>query len=1107
MKQVNIRIPFRILTLVMGLFLSLGAYAQITVNGLVQDATGEPVIGATVRVVGTQIGTATDFDGLFTLEGVPQGAKLLISSVGYEDQEVTAAGNVVVTLAESTQMLENLVVIGYGVVKKNDLTGSVTALKPDAKNKGVVVSAQDMLGGKVAGVSVTSNSGEPGGGATIRIRGGSSLNASNNPLVVIDGIAMDNNGVSGISNPLSLVNPQDIESFNVLKDASATAIYGSRGSNGVIIITTKKGRRGQTPQVSYNGSVTWSMKKKTIDVMSGDEYRDFVAKIFEGNTRAGNVMGYAWRNAIDADGKAQRVDMINTVNNGKLTRYGVSDIALPAGWSWVEGEGNSGIVNPLLGDANTDWQNEIYRTALSHDHNLTVAGSVGQILPYRLSAGYTDQQGILKTSDFKRYTVALNLNPSLFDDHLTLNLNGKLAWTKSRWADGGAVGNAVRMDPTQPIYGNRDANGDGINDYAGVGGYFEWLQVNNADPAWPYTKNTNAPYNPVAMLDNHDNSGKTHSFIGSADIDYKIHGFEDLRLHLTLGGDFTGGNGHNISTNVSNTSNYWGNTSWYTQSKENLQLSTYAQYYKDFNDKHHFDIMAGYEWQHNWRKEYNESWGTYPTNSALVFTATDAENGALIVTPGQWIPSARYNIDQSKAGAIRAEGVYRQNNGLGYRTENYLVSFFGRMNYSYDSRYLLTFTMRYDGSSRFKKHWALFPSAAFAWKLNEEAALKDGPFSDLKLRLGWGKTGQQEGIGDYNYFATYVMSNGSMGAFYDVSGDGSKARPNVYNPELTWETTTTTNVGLDWGVMNQRLSGSIDWYYRKTTDLLNWATFSAMTNFRNAFYKNIGSLRNTGIEFSLNWKAISTTDLLWTIDYNLTYNSNKITELISDDPDYIVTTGSIGINGTAQAHAVGHPASSFYVYQQVYDQDGKPIESQVVDRNADGVISDADKYFYKSPAAPVTMGLSSRLDWKNWDFGFNLRASIGNYMFNNVMQGYHNTSTASVFEEVSGFYLNNRPKASVDLGWKTYDNYAIFSDYWVQNASFLKCDNITLGYSFNGLLKHGSYNGIGGRIYGTVSNVFCITKYDGIDPEVFGGIGGDIFPRPISYILGLSLTF
>ncbi len=1045
MKQVNIRIPFRILTLVMGLFLSLGAYAQITVNGIVKDATGEPVIGATVRVVGTQLGTATDFDGLFTLDGVPQGAKLLISSVGYEDHEATAASDMVITLAESTQMLENLVVIGYGVVKKNDLTGSVTALKPDAKNKGVVVSAQDMLGGKVAGVSVTSNGGEPGGGASIRIRGGSSLNASNNPLIVIDGIAMDNNGVSGISNPLSMVNPQDIESFNVLKDASATAIYGSRGSNGVIIITTKKGRRGQAPQVSYNGSVTWSKKKKTIDVMSGDEYRDFVKEIFAGSTREQNALS-------------------------------------------------------LLGNANTDWQSEIYRTAFSHDHNLTVAGSVGQYLPYRISAGYTDQQGILKTSDYKRYTVALNLNPSLFNDHLTINLSGKLAWTKSRWADTGAVGNAVRMDPTQPIYSSDEK-------YNGVGGYFEWLQPNGSDSAWPYTKNTNAPYNPVAMLDNHDNSGKTHSFIGTAEVDYKIHGFEDLRLHLTLGGDFTGGNGHNISANISNTSNYWGNNSWYTQSKENLQLSAYAQYYKDFNDKHHFDIMAGYEWQHNWRKEYNESWGTYPTNSALFFTDADIENGALQVVPGMWIPAANYNVGDSKAGAIRAEGVYRQNNGLGYRTENYLVSFFGRANYSYNNRYLLTFTMRYDGSSRFKKHWALFPSAALAWKISEEDFMKDGPFSDLKLRLGWGKTGQQEGIGDYNYFATYVMSNGSMGSFYDIAGDGSKAKPNVYNPELKWETTTTTNIGLDWGVMNQRLTGSIDWYYRKTTDLLNWATFSAMTNFKNAFYKNIGSLRNTGIEFSLNWKAISTNDLLWTIDYNLTYNSNKITELISDDPDYFVTTGSIGINGNAQAHVVGHPSNSFYVYQQVYGQDGKPIEGQVVDRNGDGVISDADKYLYKSPWAPVTMGLASRLDWKNWDFGFSLRASIGNYLFNNVMQGYHNVSPAAVFEEVGAFYLNNRPRKSVEMGWQTYNNHANFSDYWVQNASFLKCDNITLGYSFSDLFKSGGYHGLGGRVYGTVSNVFCITKYDGIDPEVFGGIGGDIFPRPISFILGLSLNF
>ncbi len=1040
MKQVNIRIPSRILALLIGMVLSMGAFAQITVQGLVKDATGEPVIGASIKVVGTTAGTVTDFDGNFTLNNVQPGAKLLVTSIGYADQEVEAAADLVVILSEDTQMLNEVVVIGYGAVKKSDLTGSVTALRPDSKNKGVVVSAQDMLGGKIAGVSVTSGDGAPGGSATIRIRGGSSLNASNNPLIVIDGIAMDNNGVSGVANPLSLINPQDIESFNVLKDASATAIYGSRGSNGVIIITTKKGRRGQAPQVSYNGNVTFSKKKKTIKVMNGDEYRQFVSDIFTDDTRRDNALS-------------------------------------------------------LLGDADTDWQNEIYRTAVSHDHNVTVAGSVKDFLPYRLSLGYTDQQGILKTSDYKRYSIALNLNPTFLEDHLSFNLNGKWTWTKSRFADTNAVGNAVRMDPTQPITSSDSK-------YAGVGGYFDWVQASGFDPAWPYTKNTNAPYNPVAMLNNHDNSGHTHTFIGSADIDYKIHGFEDLRLHLTLGGDFTGGSGHNNSANISNTSNYWGNNSNYTQTKENLQLSAYAQYFKDFNDNHHFDIMAGYEWQHNWRKEYNESWGTYPTNSLLTY------EDDIVIPAGVYIPAATYPAGSSTAGTIRLESLYKQNNGLGYRTENYLVSFFGRANYTLMNRYMLTATVRDDGSSRFKKHWAFFPSFAFAWRVKEESFLKDNQvLSDLKLRLGWGKTGQQESIGDYNYFANYVLSNGSQGSWYDVIGDGSKAKPNVYNPELKWETTTTTNVGIDFGFLNQRLTGSIDWYYRKTTDLLNWTTFPAMTNFKNAFYKNIGSLRNTGIELAINWKAIQTNDLTWTIDYNFTYNSNKITELIGDDPDYFVKTGSIGVNGDAQVHAVGHPASSFYVYQQVYDENGKPIESQVVDRNGDGVISDADKYIYKSPMAPVTMGLSSRLDWKNWDLGFSLRASIGNYMFNNVMQGYHNVGTAAVFEEVGGFYLNNRPVSSVELGWQSYDNYAIFSDYWVQNASFLKCDNITLGYSFNELFKGSRYHGLSGRVYGTVSNVFTITKYDGIDPEIFGGIGGDIFPRPISFILGLSLNF
>ncbi|MBQ0119493.1 MAG: TonB-dependent receptor [Bacteroidales bacterium] len=1034
MKQETFKIPARLLALVMGLLLSIGAYAQITVNGVVKDNTGEPVIGASVRVVGTQTGTVTDFDGNFTLNNVKQGAKLQITSIGYQAQEVAAAPQLEIVMADDAQVLDNLVVIGYGVVKKSDLTGSVTALKPDTKNKGVTVSAQDMLAGKVAGMSVTSGGGTPGGAATIRIRGGSSLNASNDPLIVVDGVPLDNGGVKGFPNGLAMINPNDIESFNVLKDASAAAIYGSRGSNGVIIITTKKGKRGQKPSVSYNGSFTVNTNKKTLELMDGDQYRAFVKELYKGHAK--------------------------------------EEEALAA-----------------LGTANTDWQDQIYRTALSHDHNITVAGSAGQILPYRLSLGYTGQDGILKTSEFKRYTVAANLNPSLLNDHLTMNLNAKYMYGKNRYADGGAIGNAVRMDPTQPV------KAPGFENF---GGYYEWLAGNSAmgDANWPTITNTNAPRNPVAILDLKNDRANSHSFTGSADIDYKIHGFEDLRLHLTLGGDFSGGKQTTTVDPASPNACYWGSTGWSNQVKENLTLSTYAQYYKDFTENHHFDIMGGYEWQHFWRKENSEYSNFYPMNSAL--TETD-EKGNVKPLAGQ------------------LHTLTLQNNGLGYRTESYLVSFFGRLNYSYASKYFLTFTMRADGSSKFNwlpgapnTQWGYFPSTALAWNIKKEDFLKDTEaLSDLKLRLGWGKTGQQEGISDYGYYANYSMSTGVVGSFYDVAGDGTLARPNAYNPSLKWETTTTTNVGFDYGFMNNRITGTIDWYYKKTTDLINYAAVAAMSNFRNQVNQNIGSLKNTGIEFTINYKAIQTDDISLNLGYNFTYNKNEITELIDNDPDYFVPTGGIssGTGVNCQAHAVGHPASSFYVFQQVYDENGMPIEGMFVDRNADGVISDKDKYFYKSPMAPVSMGFNARLDYKNWDFGFNMRANLGNYVFNDTECGFRNVGPASILESVSGNYLNNRLSSAINYGWQTYDTYSTLSDRWVQNGSFLKMDNITLGYSFNNLFKGNSYEGVGGRVYATVNNVFCITKYKGIDPEVFGGIDNNLYPRPFSFIVGLSLNF
>lgn len=1019
MKQVNIqflrersdsrRLPMRVLGLILGLFLSVSAFAQIDVKGHVKDATGEPIIGATVRVDGTQTATVSDFDGNFVLKA-EQGANITVSYIGYQSQTVKAAPSLVITLQDDAAVLNEVVVIGYGAVKKSDLTGSVTALKPDTKNKGLVVNAQEMMQGKIAGVNVTSDGGTPGGGSTIRIRGGSSLNASNSPLIVIDGVPMDNNGVKGLANPLSMVNPQDIESFNVLKDASATAIYGSRGSNGVIIITTKKGRKGSAPQVSYSGSVTMSMKKKTVDVLDGDQYRALVKQVYAGNSREAEALA-------------------------------------------------------ALGDANTDWQKEIYRTAWSHDHNVTVAGAFKN-LPYRVSLGYTDQQGILKTSDFKRYTASVNLNPSLFDDHLTLNLNAKGMWAKSQFADTGAIGAAVAFDPTKPVYDDSAKN---------FGGYWEWQVPGSSlnDPTWSTTTNRNATSNPVALLNLKDDRAISRSFIGNAEADYKIHGFEDLRLHLTLGADVSEGKQWTDVESSSPAAIYYGSHGWDRITKRNLTLSAYAQYYKDFAKIHHVDVMGGYEWQHFWRSQRNNYWGAYPS--------TNTEK------PGQYHDWSLYN----------------------YKTENYLVSFFGRANYTLMDRYMFTATVRDDGSSRFQDHWALFPSAAFAYKINEEKFFKDiNWLSDLKLRLSYGKTGQQDGIGDYNYFAIYAMNTG-VGSYYDVSGDGSLARPDAYDPSLKWETTDTYNIGLDFGVLNQRITFSIDAYLRKTTDLLNSANVAAGSNFKNTVMTNIGSMENKGIEVTIGAKPIQAKDWYWTVDYNFTYNKNKITELVGgDDKSYFVPTGGIGggTGVTAQAHAVGHPKSSFYVYQQVYDNAGKPIEGQVVDRNGDGTITEADKYYYKSPDAPVTMGLSSRLEYKNFDFGFTLRASIGNYVFNNLMSGNVNLSAGELYSSGNNFF-GNRPVAALDYNWQTYDLEAKLSDHWVQNGSFLKCDNITLGYSFENLLPMGSYKGVSGRVYATASNVFCITKYKGIDPEVFGGIDNNLYPRPISFILGLNLNF
>lgn len=998
-----------LLTLLVGLFLSIGAFAQqIAVKGHVKDTTGEPVIGANVLVKGTTNGTITDFDGNFMLN-VPKDAILSVSFVGYKSAEVKAASTVMVTLEDDSQVLDAVVVIGYGSVKKNDMTGSVTAIKPDKLNKGLITNAQDMMTGKIAGVSVVSKGGAPGEGATIRIRGGSSLTAENDPLIVIDGLAMDNKGVKGLANPLSMVNPNDIESFTVLKDASATAIYGSRASNGVIIITTKKGQAGARPTISYDGNVSVSTVKSTVDVMDGDQFRSFIKDI--------------WGEDSEAYSK--------------------------------------------LGNANTDWQKEIFRPAVSTDHNLTISGGLKN-MPYRVSFGYTNQNGIVKTSKFERYTASVSLAPSFFQDHLKVNANLKGMIAKNRYVDGGAVGSAVSFDPTQSVRSD-----DPYHQYY-FDGYFQWNTDASSlnDDTWKRTFNGNAPGNPVALLEEKDDRAISKSLIGNLELDYKFHFLPDLHAHVNGGMDLSTGKQYTDVSPYSSTNNYYGSYGWEQKDKYNLSLNAYLQYSKDFTDKHRFDVMAGYEWQHFHDTSDQEYWGLYPLSNNVV------ENR------GQ-----RYN-----------------NTSSGSATESYLVSFFGRVNYTLLDRYLFTATVRQDGSSRFHKNnrWGLFPSFALGWKLKEEAFLKDvDVLSDLKLRLGYGITGQQNiNSGDYPYLAVYETNKD--GAYYPILGEGITYRPNAYNPDLKWEKTTTYNVGLDFGFLNNRINGAVDYYYRKTTDLLNSVFVSAGTNFKNKVLSNVGSLENSGIEFSINAKPIVTTDLTWDLGFNITYNKNEITKLTTGDSENYYVAAGDNIGGgrdmKAMAHAVGHPASSFYVYQQVYDENGKPIENEFVDRNGDGTINGDDRYFYKKPTADVLMGLTSRLSYKSWDFSFSLRASLNNYVYNSVEAGGSDCNPTSVY---SFGALNNRPLMGVANNIQNLKDNTLLSDYFVQNASFMKCDNITLGYSFKKLFGAP----IGGRVYAAVQNVFTITKYKGLDPEVEKGLDNNIYPRPLTTLIGLSLNF
>ena len=1015
MKQVKIKLPLRALTLASGLLLTVSSFAQTNaVKGHVKDASGEPIMGATITVNGKAVGI-TDMDGNFSVDAAP-GANLTFTYLGMTPKTIKATSNMMITLVDDQKSLNEVVVIGYGRAKKNDLTGSVTAIKPDEMSKGITSSASDMLVGKIAGVDVQTGGGQPGTGAQIRIRGGASLNASNDPLYVIDGLAIDNNTNKGMSNVLAMINPNDIESFTVLKDASATAIYGSRASNGVIIITTKKGRSGQKPSVTYNGDVTLSTVQKKYKVMNASEYKQALTNL-----------------GIDTSG---------------------------------------------LGTADTDWQDEIFRTAISTNHNVSIQGGLKN-MPYRVSLGFEDNNGIVKTTWMKRFNTSINVAPTFLDKHLNVNFTAKYMFEKDRYAKvGDAIGGALTMDPTQPVRVDDAA-------YDCVGGYFQYLQAKDdkvTDPSWTSIAKAQMPQNPVAVLDNYKCIAKSNDISGNLEVDYKIHGFEDLHLHAAIGAQYTDGKQDENISKYSYSNNYFGYYGYDHAYKYSIEGKAFAEYAHKFG-VHDIDIMAGAEQSHYHRTGYNYGTGT---DEYL-----KANNPLYETTEGKW----NYEHDPvSKDDEM-------------WRTHNSLVSYFGRLNYNLLDRYLFTATFRADGSSRFRKgkKWGYFPAAAFAWKINNEPFLKDAKWLDeLKLRLGWGKTGQQNGIDDFYYSTLYRVSNGY--AQYPF-GDNyyQTLRPTASNPDLTWEKTTTYNAGLDFTALNGRFGVNVDGYYRKTTDLLASVAIAGGTNFGDQLLKNIGSLENYGIELAFNVKPIVTKNFIWDVTYNVGWNHNEITELEAGLQDWVWTGDKVsrGNNTKIQVNKVGQPINSYYVYQQVYDENGKPIEGAYVDRNGNGTIDDDDRYCYKSPAPDVIMGLTTKFIYKNWDFSAAFHASIGNYVY------YDFLNSKAVLNEInaSGAFRNTTTEA-VNLGFTgTATNPTNTSDYFVRNASYLKCSNMTLGYSFPALIKVGAEKICSGRIFFTVQNPFIITKYKGIDPEVSSGIDSNPYPRPISFQLGLNLNF
>lgn len=958
-----------------------------TIKGEVTDVqNGEALIGATVMVEGEKGGTVTDFDGNFSLQVSSSAKKIKVSYIGYIDKVLSISDNMKVKLESDSKALADVVVIGYGTARKSDLTGSVATVKSKDFNKGLVSSPEQLINGKVSGVQIMSNSGSASAGSTIRVRGGASLNASNDPLIVLDGVPLEQGGISGnSSNFLSMINPSDIESMTVLKDASSTAIYGSRASNGVIIITTKKGQQGAV-KVNFNTTNSMQTRAQMVDMLSRDEF-------------------------------------VNVIN-----QFGTDN------------------QKSLLGTANTDWNDEVYRTAFGTDNNLSVSGSIDKWLPFRVSVGYYNQSGLVRKDNVERWTGNVVLTPSFFQDHLKLTINAKGTLNNNSFNNGGAVWAAATFNPTIPVYSGNDK----------YGGYNEALDADG------YPVNAGVR-NPRGLVDLYDSKSKVSRFIGSMDVDYKVHFLPDLKLHATVGADYAKGDGtihvpvyaaqsYNKDESLGGSDYKYG-----PQKNENRLLTLYANYAKYFEDiKSNVDLTAGYDYQY-WK-----------STTPLYYTKS----------------AAGTNLSTVKASDYR----------------HVMLSYYGRINYSFDGKYLLTATVRRDASSRFSKdtRWGTFPSVALGWTLTEEPWLKNQKvLSNLKLRASYGVTGQQEGIGNYNYLPVYTYSVTGAEAF--INGQYINTyRPEAYVSDLKWETTTSWNFGLDFGFLNGRIGGAIDFYTRKTKDLLASVPTAAGTNFSKTILTNVGNVDSKGIEVSLNATPIQTKDWEWNLSYNFTWQNMKVKNL-SLTKGGSQTNVKVGPSIDAyqfQVLSEGYEPYMFYVYHQLYDsKTGKPIEGAYADLNNDGEINDADLYRYHSPAPKYIMGLSTSLRYKQLTLGMSFRANIDNYVYNGMGM------STGAFETVSynNSQLNNLNTSFLKTGFKTRQ---YLSDYYVENASFLKLDNLSLSYNVGKINKWASLT-----VSAMVQNVFTITGYSGTDPEVPNGMDNSFYPRPRTYSVSLGLQF